>query len=449
MDSRENFGRFGALMAMAGSAVGLGNLWRFPYLLGENGGGAFLIVYIAVAFLLALPIFFAEFIIGRRSSTNCFGAFRKLAPGTKWQWLGLLSILVPLIIVSYYSVVGGWTIQYLLRACCFDFSPDVSQEQLSSVFSDFVSSVWPPLLGFVVFLGTSALIVLRGVKKGIERFGKIAMPVLFFIVIAMAVYVLTIDGAFQGLKYLFTPDFSKITPHVVSAALGQSFFSMSLGCGCIMTYASYVRKKDDMVAHCAGTSVLDLTFAVIAGCAIMPAVFAFGVNPSAGPSLVYETLPFIFSRMALGNVVAIVFFVALLVAALTSEISMFEAVTAYLTEEKKLSRARAVGIVFTVGLVLGGLCSLSFGPLSDFKVAGKILFDFLDSFCSDYLMTLGALMIVIFVGWKMKKEDVFDEFTSGGIYPLSVRIFKPVYFTIRYIAPVVILTIMISGLLYK
>lgn len=447
MEKRENFGRFGALMAMAGSAVGLGNLWRFPYLLGENGGAAFLLVYIACAFLIALPIFVSEFIVGRRSGANCFGAFSVLAPGSKWKWIGIFGVITPMIIVSFYSVIGGWSVEYLFKACTFQFSGEATQEELSRVFADFSTSVWAPLFGHTLFLGTTAFVVMRGVKQGIESFGKVAMPVLFFIVLAMAIYILFQPGAMAGYSYLFKPDFSKISFDTVSVALGQAFFSMSLGCGCILTYSSYVRKKDNLLRHCVSTTVLDMLFAIIAGCAIMPAVFAYGLNPAAGPSLVYETLPFIFSKMPLSNTIAIVFFVALLVAALTSQISMFEVGVAFLMEERKLSRKKASAIIFALTWVAGSICCLSFGPLNDVRVGGKTIFDLFDFISSDYLMTLGALCTVLFVGWRLGKSDVYDEFTSGAMQPTTAKWFPLFYFLIRYIAPLAIIFIFVSGTL--
>lgn len=445
-DNREKFGRFGALMAMAGSAVGLGNLWRFPYLLGENGGAAFLLLYIVFAFCFALPVFISEFIIGRRSGVNCFKAFGKLSKKeSPWKYVGLVG-LGSIIITSYYSVVGGWCLEYLFKSCTFEISPDNSAEEISDIFQGFVSSVWPPLIGHVMFLGISIYIVSKGVKKGIESFGKIAMPALFVIVIGIAVYVAFLPGASEGYRYMFRPDFSKIDGNVVAAALGQSFFSMSLGVGCIMTYASYVNKGDSVVRHSFSTSLIDLLFAIIAGCAIMPAVFSFGVDSASGPSLVFETLPFIFARMPGGSVISILFFLALLVAALTSEVSMIEVVEAYLIEERKLSRKKASTIVFCFAFILGCLCSLSFGPLSGIKLFDHTIFDFCDTLTSNVLMTLGALFTVLFVGWRMDKSDLKDEFVFGDRSRLSTRLFPYFYFLIRYIAPLAILAIFISGI---
>ena len=446
---RENFGsRFGAIMAMTGSAVGLGNLWRFPYMVGVYGGAAFVLVYIIVVFLLCLPILNSEMITGRHGQTNAFGAFRKLAPGTGWKWAGVLMIFTPLVVLSYYSVIGGWSIEYLYKSVCFDFTAvSRTREDLDGIFSGYISSVWAPIAGHTVFLGATALIVVLGVRKGIENFGKVMMPLLFVLVILIAVRAATLPGAGEGFAYLFRPDFSKITPEVCAAALGQGFFSLSVGFGIMLTYASYMNKSDSIGKSSLLIATSDLLFALIASCAIMPAVFAFGLSPEAGPSLLFEVLPFIFSQMPLGGVVALLFFVALLVAALTSSISILEVGVAYLVEEKHYSRRKASLVIFAGTWLLGVLCSLSFGPLSDVRIFGDILFDFLDKFTSNILMTSGALLIVIFVGWKMKKDDVRNEFTNGGTLSASGRMFSPMYFIIRYLAPVAILVIMLSNLL--
>lgn len=443
---RDSFGsRFGALVAMAGSAVGLGNLWRFPYLVGENGGAAFIIVYIALVFLICLPIFISEFIVGRRSQENAFAAFRDLSGGSAWRWVGLFTIIVPLIVLSYYCVIGGWSIEYLLKSLTFSFSGE-SQGTLSSMFSSFVTSTWGPLAAHTGFLLATTLIVVVGIKDGIEKFSKVMMPLLFVMVLAIAVYSITLPGAKAGIEYLFYPDFSKLTGASVAAALGQAFFSLSLGFGTIMTYASYVSRKENIMFQSAATAVSDLMFALIAGTAIMPAVFAFGIDPQAGPGLVFETLPFVFGQMPAGGVIAILFFVALLVAALTSSISMLEVAVAYLVEEKKFSRLGACACLFALCWVIGAVCSLSFGPLSHIRIAGGSVFDFLDSMSSNVLMTLGSLFTVVFVGWRLKKTDVYDEFTNGGTLSRNAKIFGVLWFLIRYIAPLAIISIFISGL---
>ena len=446
--SRDSFGsRFGALVAMAGSAVGLGNLWRFPYLVGENGGAAFIIIYILLSFVICLPIFISEFVIGRRSQKNAFAAFRDLSGGSAWRWVGLFTIIVPLVVLSYYSVIGGWSVEYLLKSVSFSFTGEASQSVFHSMFTDFVSSTWAPLIAHTAFLLVTTLIVIVGIKDGIEKFSKVMMPLLFFMVVAIAIYSMTLPGASAGLDYLFNPDFSKITGKAIAAALGQAFFSLSLGFGTIMTYASYVSKKENIMFQSAATAVSDLMFALIAGMAIMPAVFAFGLNPQSGPGLVFETLPFVFGQMPAGGVVAILFFLALLVAALTSSISMLEVAVAYLVEEKKFSRLWACVVLFAVCWVVGAICSLSFGPLSDIKIDGGNIFDFFDNLSSNILMTLGSLLTVLFVGWRLKKTDVYDEFTNGGTLSRNARLFGVLWFLIRYVCPLAIAAIFISGLI--
>lgn len=443
---RDSFGsRFGAIVAMAGSAVGLGNLWRFPYLVGENGGAAFIIVYILLSFLICLPIFVSEFVIGRRSQKNAYAAFRDLSGGSEWRWIGLFTVIVPLIVLSYYSVIGGWSVEYLLKSLTFSFS-DASRITMNTMFTDFVSSTWAPLATHTVFLLFTTLIVIVGIKDGIEKFSKVMMPLLFIIVVAIAIYSLMLPGASAGVDYLFRPDFSKIDAKACASALGQAFFSLSLGFGTIMTYASYVSKGDNIMTQSAATAISDLMFALIAGVAIMPAVFAFGIDPQAGPGLVFETLPYIFGQMPAGGLIAILFFAALLVAALTSSISMLEVAVAYLVEEKKFSRVWACITLFVICWIVGALCSLSFGPLSDIRINGDNLFDFLDSLSSNVLMTLGSLFTVLFVGWRLKRTDIYDEFTNGGTLSTNARIFGVLWFLIRYICPLAIISIFLVGI---
>ena len=445
---RDSFGsRFGALVAMAGSAVGLGNLWRFPYLVGENGGAAFIIVYILLSFVICLPIFVSEFVVGRKSQQNAYAAFRDLSGGSAWKWVGMFTVIVPLIVLSYYSVIGGWSVEYLLKSITFTFTDGDTRTTMSTMFTDFVSSTWMPIIMHTAFLLATTLIVMVGIKDGIEKFSKVMMPLLFFMVLAIAVYSLTLPGAERGVDYLFKPDFSKIDGHTFAAALGQAFFSLSLGFGTIMTYASYVDKKENPLFQSTATAVSDLMFALIAGVAIMPAVFAFGLDPQSGPGLVFETLPYVFSQMPAGGVIAIVFFIALLVAALTSSISMLEVAVAYLVEEKGLKRVSASLIVFAGCWVVGVLCSLSFGPLSGVKIAGLSIFDFFDSISSNILMTLGSLMTVLFVGWRLKKTDIYDEFTNGGTLSANARMFGVLWFLIRYVCPLAIIVVFVSGLI--
>ena len=450
MKQRENFGsRAAVIMAMAGSAIGLGNIWRFPYILGEYGGAAFILLYIAASLLVALPIFFAESIIGRRSRSNAYGALRSLAPGTRWHWAGILTIVSPLLILSYYSVVGGWSVQYLFKSLSFDFT-SAAPEAVSSFFGNFISSTWQPILSHTVFIALVAGIVLGGVKKGIEKFSNIAMPVLFVLIVVLIVYSLTLPGSGKGVTYLLKPDFSKLNADAFAAALGQAFFSLSLGVGTILTYSSYVKKEENLIASGLGTAASDLVFAIMAAFAVIPAVFAAGIEPGAGPGLVFETLPFIFNKMAVSapvvsSIISIVFFVAILAAALTSAISMLEVGVAFLTEEKGLKRVPATLLLAFFTWLVGILCSLSFGPMSDVKILGNTFFDFLDHLCSDWLMPVGGLVFTLFVGWKMSKASVRDELTnSGTCNAVSYKIF---YYLIRFVAPVGILAVFFTNLL--
>ena len=450
MKKRERFGsRFAVIAAMAGSAVGLGNIWRFPYVLGQYGGAAFILVYIAASLLVALPIFFAESVIGRRSGRDTYGAMQLLAPGTAWKWAGLLTILSPLLILSYYSVVGGWSVEFLFKSLSFSFTEKAAAEEVSGYFGKFISSTWQPLLSHTLFMALVAGVVLGGVKNGIERFSKVAMPLLFVLILFIVGYSLTLPGSRAGVEYLVKPDFSKLTADAYAAALGQAFFSLSLGVGTVLTYASYVKKEENLVVSGVGTAVSDLLFAMIAAFAVMPAVFAAGIEPGSGPGLVFQTLPYIFNTMSqampvTSALVSIAFFLTILAAALTSAISMLEVGVAYLVDEKGMERRKATLLLALGTWLLGVLCSLSFGPLAGVKLLGLRFFDFLDSLCSVWLLPLGGLLFTLFVGWWMSKADVRDELTNGGT--CNVRLFGLVYFLMRYLAPVGILVVFLSNL---
>ena len=450
MARREHFGgRSAAILALAGSAIGLGNIWRFPYMVGQTGGAAFIIIYLISCVLLSLPIFLAEAVIGHRTHAGTFGVMEKLAPGTKWKWLGLLTVVSPLIILSYYSVVGGWSLGYLWQSLTTGFHAG-EIGAVSSAYGAFISSPGWPLLCHTLFLLGCAGIVSAGVKSGIEKFNKITMPLLFVLIVLIMVYSLSLPGAAAGVDYLVRPDFSKITPSAVAAAMGQSFFSLSLGVGTILTYASYIRKNENILATGLGTAGFDLLFALVAGFAIMPAVFAAGIEPGAGPGLIFETLPYIFSKMgvvapALSAIVAVLFFVTIVCAAFTSAISMYEVGVAYLVEQRKLSRRKATVLIFLGTWTLGALCSLSFGPLAELKLFGLSLFSFCDMLTSNFLMTFGGLLFVLFVGWKMDKAVVRDEFTAGGTARFNCAVFDAFWFLLRYIAPLAIVIIFITN----
>ena len=445
---RENFStNMAAVMAMAGSAIGLGNIWRFPYMAGQNGGGAFVLIYFLCMVLLSMPIFFAESLIGRCSGANTFGAMKKLAPGTAWKWVGLLTVLTPLIIFSYYSVVGGWSIEYLAESVTSGFGDGASE-----LFLQFTSSVWGPVICHTAFIAITAFIVFLGVKSGIERFNRISLPVLFVLIVSIAVYSMTLPGAMEGVTYLLKPDFSAFNMKTFAYAMGQGFFSLSLGVGTVLTFSSYMKKGDSIMQTGIGAGLFDFLFAMLAGLAIMPAVFSAGIEPGVGPGLIFETLPYIFARMAdtmplLSRLASILFFVTIVVAALTSSISMLEVGVSYCVEEHGLSRGKSVLVLSLGAWALGVLCSLSFGPLAGVKIFDLTIFSFCDILTSNFLISFGALLFVLFVGWKMDRKTVMDELTNGGSLKIASRCAGAAYFMIRYVAPVAVVIIFLTNFL--
>ncbi len=444
--NRDSFGsKFGIIAAAAGSAVGLGNIWKFPYITGQNGGGAFLIIYLICVLMLGIPVMISEFSIGRRGQRNVFGSFKTLAPGTPWYFVGIMGVVAAFVILSFYSAVAGWTLEYMVRSVTMGFS-NQDTTQLGAAFNEFLKHPFRPIIWQLLFMVFTALIVAGGIKNGIERYNKFLMPLLVLFLVLLCIRSISLPGASKGLAFLFYPDFSKVTIKTLLFAMGQAFFSLSLGMGTLITYASYFRKSDDLGRTAVNVSLADTIVAILAGVVIFPAVFSFNIEPTAGPSLVFITLPEIFSQLPLGNLLELVFFVLLAVAALTSTVSVLEVVVAYFSEELKISRRKAT-LLATISIsFLGVLASLSFGPLSGITLLGKSIFDMLDFFASNILLPLGGLLIVVFVGWFLKKEDIADEISNSGT--LKVR-YLPIYrFIIRFIAPVAIAAIFIYSVFY-
>jgi len=449
---RETFGsRMGMLLAMAGSAIGLGNIWRFPYTLGKNGGAAFLLLYVIMLVFICLPVMISECLIGRRGASNPFRTFDNLAPGSKWRWIGFIAVLASGCILSFYCVVGGWSVKYLVDAVSgslMSYGGDYAD-----FFGSFISNPWKPLTFTLIFLGITGLIIAFGVRKGIERMSKIMISVLFVIIVLVVIRSLTLPGASAGLRYMFVPDLSKIDANTCVAAMGQAFFSLSIGCGCILTYASYVKKDENIAASAGWISFFDTGFAVIAGLAIIPAVYAIaamnGVEPdvNAGPGQVFITLPGVFSSMPLGGVAAVLFFLALLLAAITSSISLMEVLAAYIIEELRKSRAMAVIISFVLCGVVGTFCSLSFGPLEGFKLFGLSVFDFFDYITSNIMLPVGGLLLAVFAGWKLKRANYLDELTNGGSLKLPRWLCLTIYYLVKFVAPIAISVIFLNCIL--
>lgn len=440
--NRGSFGsKFGIIAAAAGSAIGLGNIWRFPYVAGENGGGAFLIIYLAIVLVIGFPMMLAEFSIGRYTKRNVFGAFKALKPRSGWPLVGILGVVTPFVIVIFYSVVSGWTTSFLWNSIAGHFR-GLSSEEVKAGFDAFVASGWKPVLWAIGFVAVTGTIVIAGVEKGIERYSKILMPVMLLILLVMGVYSMTLPGFGEGMRFLFKPDFSKINGTVLLEALGQAFFSLSLGMGIMITYGSYIKDKDNMGTTVGAVALSDTLIAILAGVAIFPAVFSFGISPTSGPNLVFITLPALFQQMAGGYVLSILFFALLLIAALTSAVSITEVLVAYCSEEFKISRRRAGIIVSAVVMVMASICAVSQMPDSSLRVAGLNLFDLFDTVSATYMLPVGAFFITIFAGWVFGKERFRGQVTSGGLY--NTAIYPVVLFIVRFVAPVVIALIFLS-----
>ena len=388
-----------------------------------------------------------EFVVGRRSQSNVFGAFKVLSQGKSgkaWGKIGFISVISALVILSFYSVVGGWTVDYITQAVCFNFKEGLDYEQTFRYSSE---NAFRPLIFTLIFLLFTAVVVIMGVNKGIEKYTKVMMPLLFVMVIMLAIRSLTLKGAGEGVKFLFRPDWSKFTIDTVLSALGQSFFSLSIGCGTIITYASYVKRNENIVRLSTETALMDTLFALLAGTAIMPAVFAFGLTPAEGPGLVFVIIPQIFSQLPMGGIFAILFFVVLFFAALSSSISLLEVMVAYLIEEIHWSRKAAVAISSLSVTVLAVLCSLSLGMLKHVTLLGNNIFDFMDKLSANILLPVGGLLFVLFAGWKMTDKEYFDEITNEGSLHFSPVFLKILRFIVRFVAPLVIVLIMLVSFL--
>jgi NSS family neurotransmitter:Na+ symporter len=433
--------KFGVIAAAAGSAVGLGNIWRFPYVAGENGGGAFLLIYLLFIVAIGIPVMLSEFAIGRNAQRNAFGSFKKLAPGTGWSLVGLMGVVAAFVILAFYSTIAGWTLEYIVKAVQDGFSSGNTSE----IFTSFSTSTFKPLLWQFVFMILTAWIVFAGVQKGIERYTKILMPLLLVLILVIVVRSLTLDGASKGLKFLFAPDFSKITFGVVLEALGQAAFSLSIGMGALITYGSYIRKNNNLGKTAVQVASADTLIAILAGVMIFPAVFAFDPSlATEGPGLVFVVLPKLFLSMPGGYVFSIVFFVLLAVAALTSTVSVLEVVVAYFSEELNMSRGKATIISSVAIWFFGILATLSYSDLSDVTIFGSTFFDIMNYSSANILLPLGALLIVIFLGWVMKKKLVQDELSNSGQF--KTKYFNVFYFIIRYLAPVAIVLVFLNSL---
>lgn len=437
--------RLGVIAATVGSAVGLGNIWRFPYEAGVHGGGAFLLIYLFFIIVLGIPVLTAEFAIGRSTHRSVFGAFETLKPGTGWRWIGIIGVVASIMILSFYSVVAGWTLEY-----CYQTSFGELLQSEGAVFHNLFASFtegWRPIVWTVIFLLINLIVIIRGVQKGVEKASNVITPILFILILIFCINSLTLDGAQEGLYFLFHPDFSMITPSVVIGAMGQAFFSLSLGLGCMLTYASYFKDSTPLIRSASITAMLDLLAAIMAGILIFPAVFTYGFSPEAGPALVFEVLPAIFSQIPGGFWLAPLFFFMLFLASLSSTISMSEITVAWLIKEKGWNRTGACALTIGIATVLGILCAMSFSYMAGMKTpwgAEFNIFNIFDYCSSNILLPFGGMLISFFAGWLVDRRYFMKTLLTPQS---SLNIFAPyIIFILKYFAPFLIFVIFLANL---
>jgi NSS family neurotransmitter:Na+ symporter len=445
---RTNFsGKLGVILATAGSAVGLGNIWRFPYMTGENGGAIFIIIYVCCVLLLGIPCMISEFIIGRHGQANTARAYRSISGGTAWTFIGYMGVLTGFLITGYYAVVAGWCMQYIWASLIGNMqgSPNYFQNYFQSFCSDPVK----PIFWTVIILGVTYLIIEHGVRNGIERASKLLMPTLFIILLIIVAASCMLPGAEKGISFLFKPDKEAINGDVFLAALGQSFYSLSIAMGCICTYASYFSRQTNLTKTAIQIGVIDSMVAILAGLMIFPAAFSVGVNPDSGPSLIFITLPNVFqqafnSMPIVGYLISLLFFLLLSLAALTSLMSLHEVSTAFLHEEMHITRKRAALLVTVATAIVGALCSLSVGATDKLVFGGRSLFDWFDFVTGQIFLPIVGFLTCIFIGWAVPHNIVRDEFTNWGT--LRGRFFHLFLFLVKYVCPICILFIFLHQL---
>ena len=440
---RAKFGsKMGVILATAGSAIGLGNVWRFPYMAGENGGAAFIVFYILCVVILGLPCMVSEFIIGRHAQANTARAYNKISSSKIWTAVGCLSVLTGFLITSYYAVVSGWCLQYIYASLMGHLDGD--PEYFKQYFANFSSNPIKPIVWTVVILGITHLVIQHGVRDGIEKASKMLMPTLFILLLVLVVSSCLLPNAIAGIEFLFKPDFSKVTPDVLLSALGQAFYSMSIGMGCLCTYASYFSRHTNLLKSAVQIGVIDTFVAILAGLMIFPAAFSVGVSPDSGPSLIFITLPNVFQQAfagmpVVGYVISLAFYALLSLAALTSLISLHEVSTAFFHEELRVGRKKAALIVTLSCSVLGAFCSLSLGGYEVMSFLGKTLFDIFDFVTGQVFLPICGFLTCLMVGWYLPHKLVRDEFTNWGT--LRGSLFHVYIFAIKYLCPACILII--------
>ena len=446
---REHWGsKIGFILAAAGSAVGLGNIWKFPYIAGENGGAAFILIYLICIAIIGLPVLIAEVLMGRTTQRNPVGAFRKLSNSPFWASVGGLGVLAGFVILSFYAVVAGWSFGYIVEAFKGTFSNFTKVGASGDYFTSLTGNIYWIVGYLAAFIGLTMFIVYFGVQKGIERASKIMMPLLIVILLILMVKGLTLPGSEKGLEFLLKPDWSHITGESVLIALGHAFFTLSLGMGAMMTYGSYMSKKDNIPSAALQIVILDTVVALIAGIAIFTAVFATAENPAVGPGLIFHTLPVVFSKMTGGYIFGILFFILLTIAALTSAISLLEVVIAYFVDERGWKRHNAVLTFGFITFLVGVPSALSFNLISNFKLFGLNFFDFVDFLASNILLPLGGLLISIFVAWVWGFDKALANLKNGAenLFERNYWVVSTWKVFIKYFAPVLIFIVLLNSI---
>lgn len=434
--------KLGFILAAAGSAIGLGAIWKLPYMTGENGGGVFFLLFIIFTLLIGAPILIAEFTIGRNAQKDAISAYKDIAPGKPWALIGYGGVVASIILLSFFSVVGGWIISYLARSFTGSLS-NLTQEEYGNFFNTIISNPYETVVAQLLFMVFTIWVVQGGVSKGIEKANKYMMPSLFILFIILLIRSLTLDGAMEGVKFFLKPDFSALTGETILLALGQSFFALSVGVSVMVTYASYLSKKEDITKSAFSVVGLNIFISLLAGLVIFPAVFALGFSPSSGPGLVFVVLPAVFNEMALGGVFMFIFFILLLFATLTTAFSILEIVVAAMIKGDSAKRKKASWIAGITVFLIGIPSALSFGVLSDVKIFNLSIFDFADYLTSNIALPVGALFISLFIGYQMKRFEVQTEFETGADPGRSL--FKLWYFLIRYIVPIMIILVFLKS----
>jgi neurotransmitter:Na+ symporter, NSS family len=428
------------ILAAAGSAIGLGAIWKFPYVVGTSGGGAFFLIFLLFTFLVGFPLLMAEFVIGRGSQKEAVSAYRALAPGSAWPWLGKMGVVTAFILLSFYSVIGGWIVLYLGKS----FSGDFFKNDFGAMFGESISSPWPVLISQFIFMIITIFVVSRGIKNGIEKANQIMMPALFVLFIVLIVRSLTLDNAMEGVKFFLLPDFSEIGGDDILFALGQSFFSLSVGISVMVTYSSYLGKNESLTKSATTIVLLNILISLLAGLAIFPGVFSLGLEPAEGPGLLFVVLPAVFDQIVFGQFFFIIFLALFLFATLTSAFSMLEIIVASITKGTLTNRAKWSWIIGLLIFAAGIPSALSMGVLSDVTLFGKTIFDLLDFLVSNILLPLGALFIALFVGYRYPKDLLVQEFRAGS--SVTVKGFALWLILVRYIVPIIIFIVFLNTL---